>query len=285
MSRVGVVTDSSSCFPEELAARYGVVVAPTHLIIGKKDYRDLIDISTAEFWKRFRDLDGQLTTAAVNPGDFVEAFNKLASTTDSIVCFVVSAKLSATFQAAIQAKEIIAEKYPDLKVEVVDSKSSVGSLGFIALEAARAAERGKNLNEVIKSSQDIIQRVKYLLILESPKYLMRIGRAPEDARKTAEQLNINPIMGIVKGTGLVDMLGTGKGLKDAQHKAVEMIGQYADIRKPLHVMLHYCEDKAEIKEIEALITQQYKCEEIYLSQFSPVVVTAIGPAVAVAFYA
>lgn len=284
MSQVGIVTDSSSCFPGELAAEYGVVVAPTHLIIGKKDYRDVIDMSTAEFWQKFRALDGQITTAAVHPGDFVEAFDKLASTTDSIICFVLSAKLSATFQAAMQAKEIIAEKYPRLKVEVIDSWSSVGGLGLVALEAARAAESGKNLTEVINVSQVIIQKVKYLLILESPKYIMRIGRAPGDAKKT-EQLNINPIMGIVKGTGKVDMLGAGKDFEDARLQAVEMIGKYADIRKPLHVMLHYCEDKSEVKEIEKLITQQYKCEEIYLSQFSPVVVASLGPALGMAFYA
>ncbi len=284
MSKIGVATDSSSCMPAGLAARYGILIAPNHLIIGRKDYRDLTDISSADFWKMFRETDGQVTTAAVSPRDFVEVFRKLAETNESIVCFVISAKLSVTFQSALKAKELVMADFPNLKIEVVDSKSSIGGLSFVAVEAARAAQSGKNLAEVLAESQKMISQVKYLLVLQSAKYIMRIGRAPEAAKKAAEQSSASPIMGIVKGTGLVDSVGSGAGFIDGQRKVVDMIRQFVDPDKPMHVMLHYCEDKAEVKELETLINQKYHCEEIYFSQFSPVVLTAIGPAVAVSFY-
>ena len=68
--------------------------------------------------------------------DFLSAFKELAKSTDNIVCIVLSKVLSATHDAAIQAKETLKSEHPKLNIEIVDSKHSVGALGFIVLEAA-----------------------------------------------------------------------------------------------------------------------------------------------------
>ena len=49
MSKVGIVTDSTNCLPPELIKKYGVRVVPVCMVINGKVYRDLIDISLAEF--------------------------------------------------------------------------------------------------------------------------------------------------------------------------------------------------------------------------------------------
>ena len=143
MSKIGIVTDSSSCLPPELATRYGILVAPTNLVIGKKEYRDIVDITTSEFWNKFREFDGHITTSAVSPGNFLGKYKELAKTVDSIICCTLSAKLSATFQSAVQAKQLAEQELPNLKIEVIDTKTSIGGLSFIVIEASKAAESEK----------------------------------------------------------------------------------------------------------------------------------------------
>ena len=277
MTQVGIVVDSSSCFPLDLAKEYGLIIAPNWVIIDKIGFRDQVDISTAEFWKKFDSAKTSITTSIVSPGDFVNIFRKLAQSTDSIACFTLSPKLSGTMNSAVQAKEMVLAEVPGLKIEIIDSKSSIGALSYTALEAARTARAGGDMKAVVKRAQEIIPRTKYLLVLETAKYIMRIGRGPEEAKKLAEQANFNPIMGVVRDTGMVDMLGKEATLADAQRKAVDLMASYADTSKPWHVMLHYSRDKNEIKELEKQIRAKYNCAELYTSEFSPVVVAALDP--------
>ncbi len=284
MSKVGIVTDSSSCFPQELAKQYNILIAPNRVVIDKRDYRDQIDITTGEFWKRFENSLGPLTTNAVNPGDFLDIFKRLSKTTDSVACIVLSQKLSATMTSANQAKEMARTELPNLKIEIIDSKTSIGALSFIALEAARIAQAGGEFPAVVEGAKKIIPRAKYFLVLETARYIMRIGRGPEEAKKIAEQANFNPIMGVVKDTGMVDMLGKEASMINAQRRVVDMIKDYADVTKPLHIMLHYSKDRAEVGELKEMISAKYNFAELYTSEFSPVVVTALGPSVGIAFY-
>ena len=70
MSRVGVVTDSTCCLPEELVREYDIRIAPLILNINNRAYRDGVDITPAEFWRLFKGLDTLPTTSTISPGDF-----------------------------------------------------------------------------------------------------------------------------------------------------------------------------------------------------------------------
>jgi len=56
VSKVAIVTDSTNCLPVELIKEYDIRVAPYHLIIDGKDYRDQIDITPTEFYRIFPKL-------------------------------------------------------------------------------------------------------------------------------------------------------------------------------------------------------------------------------------
>lgn len=283
MSKVGIVIDSASCMPSELIKEYEIHIAPVHLTMDGKDYRDQIDITPAEFWKIFRDLKEMPTTSGVGPVDFAGAFSKLAKSTNSIVCIVVSKVLSATYSAAEQAREMVRKEYPNLSIEIVDSKRSVGAQSFIALEAARVARAGKSLAEVIQVAQDMVPRVKFFLALDTLKYLMKIGRAPKTAL-IGELLNVKPIVGMVKDTGVMDNLGRERGKQKALHKIVDMVEEHTDISKPLHVIIHYSDHIEDGEQVRKIVTAKYNCAEVYMSELSPVVLTATGPMVGLAFY-
>jgi DegV family protein with EDD domain len=156
-------------------------VAPVHLFIDGKDYRDQVDISPSEFWRIFRGLKKLPTTSAAGPGDWTSAITEMAKSTNDIVCIPVSKKLSATHEGAVQASDIMKAEYPNLNIEIIDSETGTGAQGFIVLEAARAAHAGKSLTEVVQVARDMIPRVKYFMSPDTLKYLIKIGRAPKTA--------------------------------------------------------------------------------------------------------
>ena len=116
MSKVGIVTDSTNCLPPKLIKEYDIRVAPYHLILEGKDYRDQIEITPAEFWQRFGDLKEIPTTGVPGPGELANVFAELARTTDSIVCVHISKALSAIYESFKAARETVMEEHPNLKI-------------------------------------------------------------------------------------------------------------------------------------------------------------------------
>jgi len=283
MSKVGVVTDSTNCLPAELIKEFNIGIAPVHIILDGKDYRDQLDLTPAEFYRMFKGLKKMPTTNAVSPGDFVNAFTELAKTTDSIVCLPLSKALSATYESAVQAREAVRSENPGLNIEIVDSKTCVGALGFIVLETARAAQAGKSLAEVVKVAQDMIPRVKYLLVLDTLKYLIKGGRAPKTAM-IGELLQVKPITGIVKDSGLMDMLGRERGKQKALRKAVDLVKDYIDTDKPIHVIVHYSEHIEDGEQLREMVTSRYNCAEAYMTELTPVMSCHTGPMTGLSFY-
>jgi len=282
MSKVGIVTDSTSCLPTELVKEYGIRIVPVGLVIDGKGYRDT-DLTNEEFWKLFYGAKELPTTNAAIPGDFASAFTDLSKSTDSIACIVLSKALSATHEAAVQARKIVKDEHPNLNIEIVDSKTATGALGFIVLEAARAAQAGKSLAEVVQVAQDMIPRVKCTIGLNTLKYLIKIGRAPKTA-VIGDILQVKPIVGMVSGTGLVENLGRVRTKQKAMVKMVDMIKDYIDTNKPVHLMVHYTDGIAAGEELKDIVTSQLDCAEVYLTPYTPVMASATGPVVALSYY-
>lgn len=282
MSKVAIVTDSISCLPPEILKEYDIRVVPVGLVIDRKTYRDT-DLTNEKFWEMFYSVNEPITTTAGNPADFEATFSDIARDCDSIVCILVSKALSSTYSMAVQAGQDLMQKKSGLKVAVVDSKTSTGAQGFIVLEAARAARAGKNISEVVKVAEEMVPKVKFLSAMSTLKYLRRCGRAPKSAF-IGDWLQVKPIIGMVNCTGLVENLARERGLDKAIDKMIEMAATYIDVNKPLHLFVHYTDDKSLSQKILDTMTGRYQCSEVYFTPYTAVMSSQTGPIVAVAFY-
>jgi len=261
------------------------MVVPVGLVIEGKFYRDMVDITPAEFWKIFLDLKDPPSTNAANPGDFIEAFKEAGKSSPNILCILVSKALTATFESAYQARRSVRSEHPEYNIEIIDSHTSAGALGFIVLEAARAAQEGKSLEEVIEVTQDMISRVIYLSALDTLKYMIRLGRAPRNSSGIGEIFNVKPIVGFIDDTGLTEVVARVRGKQKSLEKLVELVNKYADTSKPLHFIIHYSNCKEDAEELQKLVISKYKkYAEMYVTEYSPTMATHTGPIVGLAFY-
>lgn len=283
MNKAGIVTDSTNMIPPELIQEYGIQVVSQGFILDNKVYRDFHEINSDEFWKLYPTINKQPTTRAAAPGDFCTAFCDLAQSTDNIICITLSQALSATFDAAKQAANLIESEQPGIKIRVIDSKTCQGALGFIALEAARAARAGKDVDEIVTVVHDLIPRVKYIMVMDAIEYLIRIGRAPKELAQNKDQ-QVKPILGMVNNSGVVENLGKAETVQEAIEKMADMVGTYIDIAKPVHAMFHYPNRTNECEQLRSIVTSKYNCTETYMSTYTPSMIAAAGIIIGVSFY-
>ena len=282
MSKVGIVTDTINCLPAEVIKEYDIRVVPVALSINGQPYRDQIDITSDEFWKVFPDMK-EFTTGAPPMGDYLSILTDLSKSTDSIMCVFVSKALSAINEAAVQAVEIFKTEQPGVNIEIVDSRTAAGAQGFIVLEAARSAQAGKSLAEVIQVAQDMILRAKFVTAMDTLKYLIKSGRAPKTAY-IGELFQVKPLIGMVSNTGLVENLGRVNGKQKAMAKLVDLMKKYIDISKPIHLNVHYTNRIEDGEKLRDLVTSQLNCAEVFLTPYTPVMAGHTGPVVALSFY-
>jgi DegV family protein with EDD domain len=282
MAHVAIVTDTISCLPATLIEQYHIQVVPVAMVIDKKVYLDN-ELTNDEFWKLFKAAREPVTTVAANPLDFENVFRKLADQARDIVCILVSKKLSSTYSAAVLARKSVEKQNPSVDIKIIDSKIAAGGEGFVVLEAARASQAGKSVDEVMNVIQDMIPRVKLLCTLATLKYLIRSGRAPKSAI-LGNWLQIKPILGMVSGKGVVENLDRARGIERAVDKMIDMVRNHIDPDRPLHVMAHYTDGIKVAEKISDLMLSRYNCREVLFIPFTPVIASQTGPLVAISFY-
>ncbi|MBI2854291.1 MAG: DegV family protein [Chloroflexi bacterium] len=112
---------------------------------------------------------------------------------------------------------------------------------------------------------------------------MKSGRAPKTAW-VGELVQVKPIIGIVNGTGVVENLGRVRTTRKAMARLVDMIKDYADTSKPLHMVVHYTDRIEDGEELRDMVKAQYNCAELYMAPYTPTMAGHTGPVVSVAFY-
>lgn len=176
MKKGAIVTDGTCCFPKELAEKYHIRIVPLEIIYEDKSYRDGIDMTPGDVYKIMRRKENLPTTSTAAVGDFLEAYREAGKEAKSVLCITLTSLQSQTFQAAATARDMAKEEMPETIVEVFDSRAVAGSLGFIVLAAARAAEDGAGLTKCLEATKKVMDKVNFLAILDTLYYLARLGR-------------------------------------------------------------------------------------------------------------
>lgn len=188
---VKIITDSTADLPAKLAQELGITVVPVYLRFGEKVYRDGVDISHDEFYQRLVESPIHPSTSQPTPADFADVYSKLSKETDEVVSIHVSSKVSGTYNSALQGRELVEVRG---HIEVVDSVSVSMGLGLIAMAAARLAEAGKSLHEVLEEVRQAIPGIRLLGVFDTLKYLLLGGRIGKVKALLGGMLNVKPMI-------------------------------------------------------------------------------------------
>lgn len=266
---VRVVTDSVADLPPQVAQELGITVVPLNVRFGTEVYRDGIDLTTEEFYERLKDSQTLPVTSVPTPAAYAEVYNKLAEETDEILAVAVSAKLSGTYAVALQSAGLLKRK---CRVEVLDSRWAVMAQGFIAITAARAAQAGASLGEVLAVARRNMSRVDFRAAFDTLEYLKRGGRIGKAQALLGSMLKVNPIIGFRDG----EVFPMGR--ERSRAKAIDHLYHFAlSFTRVEGIAVEYAVDLEETERLVEQLAARFPREIIYLSRASPVIGTHTGP--------
>lgn len=192
-SRVAVVTDSTPYLPPSLIDRWGIHQVSLYVGWGD-DRRPEHEYDLDDFYTRLRDSSDLPSTSQPSVGDFLACFEPLAGDGHDIVSVHIAAGLSGTCESAREAARVVAEKGLPGRIEVVDGETGAGGLGCLVIEAARAAEQGMALDEVVETVRRTRRGLEMWFCLDTLEYLRRGGRIGAAQALLGSALKIKPIL-------------------------------------------------------------------------------------------
>lgn len=280
--KVAIITDSMACLTRGHVEQYGITIAPIPLSFKGKVYRDWVDITPDEAYELFLQDPDSFKTAGASPGIFLEAYHEASKQAKNILCITLSAKLSGAKDAAQQAREDIKKELPQLSIEVLDSQTVTAAEGFVALAAARAAEEGKSLAEVVEAAEEMMGKVTFLAFLDTIRHIYRTGRIPRIAALAGSVLNIKPVLTV--SSGLVRFIGAVRSREDGVKRMLKIMRDRVG-QSPVHVAVMHAYALDEAQKLKERVAAEFNCAELWITGFSPVMGYATGTGtLGIAFY-
>jgi DegV family protein with EDD domain len=273
MSKIAVVTDSTTYMPPELVKKYSISVAPQVLIWGDETYKDGVDIKSQEFFTRLKTAKVMPTTSQVAVVSFQEIFQDLVDKGHEVLALLVSSRLSGTVQSAMQARDLMSSARE--KVNVVDSQSVAMALGFQVLAVARALEDGASLKDSIALAEKSYQYTGVFFAVDTLEFLHRGGRIGSAQRFLGTMLNMKPILAIQDGR--VEGIDRIRTKNKAHDRVLELTTEKVAGRTPVRLATLHANAAEDAKALLARAEQALNPVESLFTEVSPTVGTHAGP--------
>jgi len=267
--RVKVVTDSTADLSPETPQRLGITVVPLNIHFGTETFREGIDLTTREFFRKLHTSPLPPFTSPPSEATFYEAYAKLSRKTDEAISIHISSRLSGTCRVASEVAESVLGQ---CRIMVMDSLTTSLALGNLAIAAAEVAQEGANLDEVVRLVRGMIPHLYLVFFVETFDYLERGGRIGKAQALLGTMLGIKPLLIIEEGE--IQPLEKVRTRTNALDRLFEFITEFPHIEK---MTLFKGIESTGIEELLQRIETAYPDKEVDVVTYGPALATYVGP--------
>lgn len=182
------MTDSTVDLSSEMIEKYSIEVLPLSIYINGHTYIDGVDIAKNEFIEMMKASDELPKSSQPAVGSFLEAYDRFGEQGYDVLSIHMTKALSGTVQAASTAAGMT-----NTKVTVIDSGYISKALAFQVLEAAKMAQQGKSIQEIMTKLEEIRLKTRLFIVVDTLENLVKGGRIGKGKALIGSLLNIKPI--------------------------------------------------------------------------------------------
>lgn len=278
MSKIKIITDSTSDLPKGIAKTYDIEVLPLTIFFDKDEYKDWLDIAPKVFFERMRNSEKLPTTSQVNPNSFKEKYESFLKDYDEIISIHLSSDASGTYNSAMIAREMVSED----RITVIDTRNYTYGFGQMVVQAAEMAKEGKSKDEILNRINYLIDNVKTLFVVDTLEYLRKGGRLSATKATIGTLLNLKPILTVENGK--IVAIDKARGMKKALKRIVEIMQEQGVDLKNQKVKIGHADNQENLREFEDAIEEVYGKYEVEEFEIGCVIGVYCGPGTVVIHY-
>ena len=221
MTKIKIVTDSSVTIEPELVKQLDITVVPLSVMIDNVVYSDADLKEEGKFLHLMQEAKNLPKTSQPPVGVFAEVFEDLCQDGSQILAIHMSHALSGTVEAARQGASL-----STADVTVIDSSFTDQALKFQVVEAAKLAQEGKDMEEILSHVEEVKKHTELYIGVSTLENLVKGGRIGRVTGLLSSLLNIRVVMQM-KDHELQPMV-KGRGAKTFKKWLDELITLLSD---------------------------------------------------------
>ena len=262
--RFAVVTDSTADLPDEWRERYGVEVVPLKVIFGTETFRDRVDMTDDEFFRRLATSTKLPTTSAPSPGEFADVYTRLAQDYEGCISIHLGAQLSATVEAA----RVGARAVQGFRVDVIDSQTVTMPIAFLCKVAAES----ETLEAATAAVEERVPKARVLALLDTLRYLEMGGRLNRAQAMIGTMLDLKPLL-LVADREIKPV----ERVRTRSRAIPRMVDYFRGDLSVEHVAVMHAQARDEAEALAASLRTDLPGQEVAIGKIGCVLGTHTGP--------
>lgn len=221
-----IITDGSCDLAPELVKQLDIEVVPFYVSIdGVHHQKEIIELGIREFYQFMVDNPKVYPkTSMPSIQDYLDVFEPILKDGKDIICICISTKFSGSYNSAMNAKNMLLDKYPNMKIEIIDATVNTVLQGMLIEAAVVKKNNGASFEETIKYVNTIKETGRIFFTIGGMDYLVHGGRVGKLSGIAAGALGIKPL--ILLKDGEIFSNGLTRGRKKSIQKIIEQIVDY-----------------------------------------------------------
>ncbi|MDZ7835116.1 MAG: DegV family protein [Alkalibacterium sp.] len=192
---IRILIDSGIDQNKFMKENYAYDFLPLSVIIDEKDYLDQVELSLEDVHIKME--QGILPkTSQVSPKTIMDALDEARVEGDDVIYITIYSQFSGTYQVAQTVVGEYREKFPDMAIEVIDSKGGSGGGALLALQAMEMVKQDLDFETIVSQTKTNAEHIQYHFTLNNLKWLVKGGRLPKVAGAAGDALNIKPYLSV-----------------------------------------------------------------------------------------
>lgn len=271
MPNVVVVTDSTAHFEPGEAERLGIHVVPLRIQMGSDRFLENIDIDSDELFRRLSYGAPLPVSLPPDPETFEQLYAQLHQQTDQILSIHTSSHLSKTTQKAKQGADALLGR---CTIEIVDSMTTSVGLGILVKAAAKVAQEGMALDDIVRVVRGMMPHIYLVFYVETMDFLERGRRIGQAQAILGAMLNIKPILFMEDGD--IIPLEKVKTTEKALEKLYEFVTEFDNLEQTAIIQRSRVPTE-EAQLLQNRLKQNFSHIEFPIIQYGPDLSTHVGP--------
>ena len=252
-----IVLDSScDLLPQHAFKNANLKIAPLTIRVGDKEFVDDETIDVPQLLDAMDKEKSASSTACPPPNAFYEHF----LTADNVICICITSNLSGTYNAAVQAAEMVKEEYPEKNIHVINSYNTAGGMVLLARMADHLIGEGVPFDEMCRKLDKYVNEVRLVFTLEKFDNLIKAGRMKPLVGKVVAALGIH-LIAQASDIGTVELMFKVRGDDKTLEKMVDYMNEQKDMTgKP--VVISHCNNHKMVERLKELIKEKCNTDDI-----------------------
>lgn len=270
--KVGIVTDSLSNLPLDIAEKYNIYIVHGLIYIDNRRYIAGVEVSTEEILEIINKKT--LKTAVPSPGDYYSVYERILDKYDIIISLHCPTKQTAFLKSAkLGAKRT---KNPEKIIHIECGVATLG-LGLVAISTAILAKSIEDLDLLLKRIDSLCKRVDVLGAVNSFDYIKKSGRVKLKLAGTfASIVAVKPVLAM-HGSNIMLLERTWNRQKALEKLQSQFQKRFDPSIEPKMIGISHLMGLKEAEVIKANINKKYPSHEIIFTDVDPMIASNTGP--------